>query len=88
LSLGYVFAARVVVQVPRILRLPFAMSFWALSFPLAALTIATFLYAEIAQSAAHAMFATTFLAVLAAMIAALVGRTLLAIKRGEICQPE
>ena len=88
LSLGYVFAALVVVQVPRILRLPFAMSFWALSFPLAALTIATFLYAEIAQSAAHAMFATTFLAVLAAMIAALVGRTLLAIKRGEICQPE
>ena len=45
--------ALVAVQLPRILRLPFAMSFWALSFPVAGLTIASFLYAEKTGSAAH-----------------------------------
>lgn len=88
LSLAYVFAALVAVQVPRILRLPFAMSFWALSFPLASLTIATFLYAEISQSDTHERLGTAFLALLVVLIVGLVGRTLLGIARGEICQPE
>lgn len=88
LSLAYVFAALVAVQLPRILRLPFAMSFWALSFPVAALTIATFLYAEIAQSDFHERLGTAFLALLAVLIVGLAGRTLLGIVRGEICQPE
>lgn len=35
LSFSMFFAALVAVQVPSLLRLPFAMSFWALSFPLA-----------------------------------------------------
>lgn len=88
LSLAYVFAALVAVQVPRILRLPFAMSFWALSFPLAALTIATFLHAEYAHSDAHMRIGTAFLVMLALLIAGLVVRTLIGIMRGEICQPE
>lgn len=88
LSLAYVFAALVAVQVPRILRLPFAMSFWALSFPLAALTIATFLYAEISHSDTHERLGTAFLALLVVLIAGLIGRTLMGIARGEICQPE
>ncbi|MFD2174172.1 SLAC1 anion channel family protein [Rhodobacter lacus] len=88
LSLAYVFAALVAVQVPRILRLPFAMSFWALSFPVAALTIATFLYAELTGSMVHLWMAEGLLGVLVAVIAGLVARTLLAILRCEICQPE
>ncbi len=88
LSLGYVFAALVAVQIPRILRLPFAMSFWALSFPVAALTIATFLYAELSGSAFHARLGTAFLVMLSVLIAGLVGRTLIGVARGEICQPE
>lgn len=88
LSLGYVFGALVAVQLPRILRLPFAMSFWALSFPLAALTIATFLYAEIAHSDTHTRIGTALLAALAVLIAGLVGRTVLGMSRGEICRPE
>ena len=88
LSLGYVFALLVAVQVPRILRLPFAMSFWALSFPLAALTIATFLYAEVAHSLVHQWLGAGFLAALVVLIAGLVGRTLLGIARHEICRPE
>jgi tellurite resistance protein len=88
LSVAYVFAVLVLVQAPRILRLPFALSFWALSFPLAALTIASFLYAEKAESAVHRGIGLGLLALLAVVIAGLLGRTLLAITRGEICQPE
>lgn len=88
LSLGYVFAALVATQLPRILRLPFALSFWALSFPLAALSIASFLYAQEAGSAAHRAIGAGLLVLLCVVIAALLGRTALAISRGEICQPE
>ena len=88
ISLGYVFAALVVVQLPRILRLPFAMSFWALSFPVAGLTIASFLYAEKTGSAAHLVIGTGLLGLLSLIIAGLVGRTALAIARGQICVPE
>ncbi|MGD9917930.1 MAG: SLAC1 anion channel family protein [Paenirhodobacter sp.] len=88
LSLGYVFAALMAVQLPRILRLPFAMSFWALSFPVAALTIASFLYAELAGSDTHLRLATALLAVLTVLILGLVLRTAAGILRGEICQPE
>jgi len=88
LSLGYVFAALVVVQLPRILRLPFAMSFWALSFPVAGLTIASFLYAEKTGSAAHLAIGTGLLGLLTLIIAGLVGRTALAMARGQICVPE
>ncbi|MBK5945934.1 C4-dicarboxylate ABC transporter [Rhodobacter veldkampii DSM 11550] len=88
LSLGYVFAALVLVQLPRILKLPFAMSFWALSFPLAALTIASFVYAEKAASQVHMWVGAGLLAALALLIAVLVGRTAVAIARHEICHPE
>ncbi|PTV94848.1 tellurite resistance protein [Rhodobacter aestuarii] len=88
LSLAYVFAALVAVQLPRILRLPFAMSFWALSFPVAALTIATLLYAELSHSMVHQYMGTGFLGLLVVLIAGLVVRTLLGIVRGEICKPE
>lgn len=88
LSLGYVFGALVLVQLPRILRLPFALSFWALSFPMAALTIASFLYAEKAASKAHELVGMGLLAALVVLILALLARTALAIGRGEVCQPE
>lgn len=88
LSLGYVFAALVAVQVPKLARLPFALSFWALSFPVAALTIASFAHAGATGSAAHLGIGAALLALLAALILGLVGRTALAIARGEICRPE
>ena len=49
---AFFFTALVAVQFPRLLRLPFAMSFWALSFPIAASSIATLSYAEAMQHAA------------------------------------
>ena len=88
LSMSYVFAAIVAVQVPRILRLPFAMSYWALSFPLAALTIATFLHGEHSHSIGHVWLGMAFLVALTVLIVGLVWRTFVGIARGEICQPE
>jgi tellurite resistance protein TehA-like permease len=74
LEISYLFFAAL-VQLPRILRLPFALSFRALSFPLAALTIASFLHAEIAQSHAHGMIGTGLLVALVVLIGGLLVRS-------------
>lgn len=88
LNLGYVFALIVLTQIPRIATLPFAMSFWALSFPVASLTIASFRYGALVQSRPHEIIGMLLLTVLVAIIAVLAMRTLLAILRGQICLPE
>lgn len=71
----------------RFFRLPFFLSAWAYSFPLAAITIATLVMAEQLQGAFTGL-AMVLLAVLSIVLALLTGRTLLAVSRGEICQPE
>ena len=85
---AYFFTLLVAVQLPRIIRLPFALSFWALSFPFAAVTIASFVYAGAAGSAAHKTIGAVLLAVLVGIIAALAVRTIRAIVADEICKPE
>ena len=88
LNLGYVFALIVLTQLPKIMKLPFAMSFWALSFPIASLAIASFKYAGLEESQSHELIGKILLVVLLAIIITLVYRTLLAIARGQVCQPE
>ncbi|MFW5642000.1 MAG: SLAC1 anion channel family protein [Roseicyclus sp.] len=88
MSLALFFAALVAVQVPALLRLPFAMSFWALSFPLAALTTALFRYAGLTGSEPYRLVALGLLGLLALTILALGLRTIRAALAGEICQPE
>jgi len=88
LNTAYVFTALVLVQGPKLARLPFALSWWALSFPVASLAIASFAYARVAASGAHLVIGYLALAALAAIITGLVVRTLLAISRNEICVPE
>lgn len=88
LNTAYVFAVLMLVQVPKLLALPFALSWWALSFPVAGLTIASLLYAGVAQSSAHLLVGYGALAVLCTVIAGLIWRTLVAIARKQICQPE
>lgn len=85
---GVWFAAIVALQVPGVLRIPFALSFWALSFPVAALTLATLRYAALAGSQAHDRAGMVLFAVLVVVVAALVVRTLGAAARGQICLPE
>ncbi|MGP3697558.1 SLAC1 anion channel family protein [Rhodobacter sp. NSM] len=88
LSVAYVFAAIVVTQGGRFLRMPFAMSWWALSFPLAALAIASFAHAAAAGSEAHRWIGTGLLGLLVLVVLALVLRTALGIWRNEICIAE
>jgi tellurite resistance protein len=85
---GYFFAALVVAELPRLARLPFALSWWALSFPLAALAIASFLFARIEHTVFHEIVGLIVLVVLVLVVVGLVRRTALAIVRHEICRPE
>src|SRR6056297_3112047 len=85
---GYFFGLVVAVQLPRILRLPFAMSFWALSFPVAALTMASFTYAGAMRSQPHQFIGVALLSALVAIIAALLIRTSRAILAGGVFRPE
>ena len=88
LSLGLFFTALVSIQIPSFLRLPFALSFWALSFPFAAMTIACFRYASLSESTVFEGIGWGILVALVVIITALAGRTLLAVLRCEICQPD
>lgn len=87
-NLGLFFTALVLLQAPSLLKLPFALSFWALSFPMAAMTIASFRYAALSGAGVFAVIGWALLALLCMIIAGLVWRTVLAIGRGEICKPE
>lgn len=87
-NIGLFFTALVVVQVPALLRLPFAISFWALSFPLAAMTTATFRYAALTGAEGYRVAGFVLLALLVITIVALAMRTTRAALAGEICQPD
>jgi tellurite resistance protein len=88
LSLSYVFFLIVVTQAQRFRNIPFALSWWALSFPVAALSIASFVHAGETGSAAYRGLGTLVLVLLVAIIALLLVRTGKAIARKEICLPE
>lgn len=88
LNTGYFFTLLVAVQAPALMRLPFALSFWALSFPLAAMATASFRFAGLTGSTLHQGIGLTLLAVLVVVVAALTWRTLRAAAAGEICVPE
>ena len=72
----------------RFLRSPFFISAWAYSFPLAALTIATLVMSAHLPLPIFPLLGFGLLALLSVVVAALTGRTLLAIRRQEICTPE
>ncbi|MEC7760445.1 MAG: SLAC1 anion channel family protein [Pseudomonadota bacterium] len=85
---AYIFAALVVAQIPTLARIPFALSWWALSFPLAALSIASFLFARLEGTQAHQSIGLGVLMILILVVIGLIYRTTLAILRGEVCRPE
>lgn len=88
INMAYLFTLIVAVNLPRLVRLPFALSFWALSFPFAAVTIASFRFADVTGSGLHQLFGFVTLAVLLAVIVGLVVATARAIAAGRICVPE
>ena len=73
----------------RFLRLPFFLSSWAYSFPLAALTLATLIMATyLASTPFFTGLGVALLVLLSLVVGVLALRTLLAIGRREICMPE
>ncbi|SFR53710.1 SLAC1 anion channel family protein [Litoreibacter janthinus] len=88
LSAGYIFALLVATQVAKLRGLPFALSWWALSFPIAALSIASFGYAHAAGSDAHRWIGAGLLALLLVVILGLIWRTAMAVRAGAICVPD
>jgi tellurite resistance protein len=88
INAAYFFTAVVLAQLPALLKLPFALPFWALSFPLAAITVASFRFAGLTGSAFHQGLGYALLGILTIVIAGLLLRTARAVWVGEICQPE
>ena len=72
----------------RFLGLRFFLSWWAYSFPFAALAIASMLMFRLNGLAFHRAASWALLALLAAIAALLLFRTARAIGAREICEPE
>lgn len=81
-------ALLLVLQLPRFARLKFFLSWWAYSFPLAALTIATLFMYRATGVAFFKDVSWLLLGLLCAVIALLLALTARAIARNEICTPE
>jgi tellurite resistance protein len=75
-------------QVHRFARLKFFLSWWAYSFPLAAITIASMVMYQKLGSLFFQSLAMALLTILTTVIVLLIGRTALAIVRREICIEE
>ena len=88
INAAYIFTALVLAQVPRLVKLPFALSWWALSFPLAGLSIASFRFSQLEGTRLHQTIGVIVLCVLAVVVTGLIIRTVVGIARAEFCHPE
>lgn len=70
------------------LKLPFFLSSWAYSFPLASLTVATFKMSHLLQSTVLEVLGQVLLIFVTLVIACLVFNTFNAIRKNKICIPE
>ena len=86
-SVGMVFTLLLLSQINRFRRLPFFLSWWAYSFPMAAMTIANFLMFKTSNQAIYLWIASGMLALLSTLIALLAWRTARGVMRREICIP-
>lgn len=77
--------ALVLAQAPRLLRLRFYLSWWAYSFPLAAITIASLVMGQQTKAAGYLRLGGVLLGLLALVVAYLLVRTVVAVARREIC---
>jgi tellurite resistance protein len=74
-------------QVRRFARLEFFLSWWAYSFPLAAICIASLLFYDLSGNSAFGYIGAGLLLVVTSVVSLLVLRTAVAIVRREICLP-
>ena len=76
------------VQIKRFAKLKFFLSWWAYSFPLAAITIASFRMYELTQKLAYQYIAGALLILLTTVVILLLFKTVSAIKNHKICVEE
>ena len=74
-------------QAPRFARLPFSLSWWAYSFPLAAMTVASLMMYEETGSHAFLVISYALLLLVSALILLLLVRTFSAARHNRICLP-
>jgi tellurite resistance protein len=86
-SVAMVFTLLLFSQFNHFRRIPFFLSWWAYSFPIAALTIATFLMARQTGAASYLWIGYGFLGLLSLLVTLLLGLTVRAVMRREICVP-
>jgi tellurite resistance protein len=75
-------------QMRHFVKLTFALPWWAYSFPMAAMTIASTLMLEKVGGTFFAVWVSVLMTLLILLVSMLLVRTLLAMKRGQICVPE
>lgn len=85
---GLFFTLLLFFQARYFAKLRFGLSWWAYSFPLAAITIASLLMYSDTRSVIYLRLAGVLLGITTVVIAALLARTLMAASRGEICVPD
>jgi tellurite resistance protein len=76
------------VQVRHFTQLKFFLSWWAYSFPLAAITLASLVMFELSGTILFLRLAGVLLGIASVVIAGLLVRTLISVKRKEICVEE
>lgn len=74
-------------QTSRFIKVPFALSWWAYTFPLAAITIASSIMHQQLGLDLFLYIALFLLAILSLLIAHLLYKTIMAIKNKKLCQP-
>lgn len=87
-AVAVLFALLFLLQLPKLVRLPWALSFWAYSFPLAAFTIATSVAAQSFGAGLLGALAWALYALLLGVVGALAWRTAKAAVSGELLRPE
>ena len=87
-SIALFFFLMIVFQAKYFMKLRFYLSWWAYSFPVAALTIATLIMGEESQIAVYGTIAAGLLAILSALIALLVFSTVISASQRAICIEE
>ncbi|MDH6532736.1 tellurite resistance protein [Aurantimicrobium minutum] len=85
---GLFMTMMVITQFRRFIGLPFTITMWAFSFPLAAITIASFIYYGQVQEVFFLVVAVSLYVVLAVLVIVLVIKTAVAVARKKVLLPE
>ena len=81
------FAILLFVQTPRFLSIPFSVAWWAYTFPVAAIALASLKMFVLIQSAIFSILMALFTAIVSALILHLTLKTLSAIRHKKLCVP-